>query len=50
MYDKNAIDADAEREANALRKQGRRTNTNEQRIRQSTEYNKEIFEKLFALQ
>ena len=45
--DKNKIDEEAEAEAMALHKTGRRSNCNESRIRQAKSYGKENFEKLF---
>lgn len=44
---KENFDKQAEREALALKKQGRLRNSNNKRIRQSKEYNKGIFDKLF---
>jgi len=47
-YDKNAIDDDAEREAVALRKQGRRANFNEYRQNICSDTNSKIkFNKLW---
>lgn len=48
MYNKNEIDAQAEREGLALKKQGRYTQSKYQYIRQQTEnYNTEKMRKLF---
>lgn len=48
MYDKHAEENKAIAEANALRRQGRRANTNENRVRQQTDtYSQEQFEKFF---
>ena len=47
MYDKNQMDKQAEAEAEALRKSGRRSNFNDKRTRQAENYNKKEFEKLF---
>lgn len=45
--DKNSIDKQAEREANALKRQGRYFNPNYRRIRQAKDYNIDTFNKLF---
>ena len=44
---KDDIDAQAEREANALKKQGRYNNQQNRRNRQSSNYNTMTFNKLF---
>lgn len=47
-YNKNSIDKDAEREGEALRKQGQYTKSKYQYIRQQTDnYNKQQLDKLF---
>ncbi len=47
LYSKTDIDADAEREAKALSKQGFRENPNKNRLRSEIDYNKAEFDKLF---
>ena len=47
MYDKNAIDQEAEQEARALRKQGFKRPDNYKRTRQAADYSQERFEELF---
>ncbi len=48
MYNKNEIDAEAEREGTALKKQGRYTQSKYQYIRQQTDnYSKQQLNKLF---
>lgn len=44
--DKNHIDADAEREARALDRQGRRYS--DERVRQKADYNQTVFDRLFS--
>lgn len=48
-YDKNEIDRQAEREAMALAKAGRRSSANDRRTRQADDYNAETFNKLFEV-
>ena len=45
---KNNIDKQAEAEALALRRAGRRDNFNNSRTRKQTDYSRHIFEKLFV--
>lgn len=45
--DKNSIDKQAEREAMALKRQGKYFNPNYRRIRQARDYNIDIFNRLF---
>lgn len=44
--DKNKIDEEAEKEAKALDRQGRRYN--DERVRQQADYNQTVFDKLFS--
>ncbi len=46
-YGKNSIDAKAEREAKALRQQGRYCSQQDRRQNSKRNYNKTIFDKLF---
>lgn len=47
VYDKNSIDAKAEREAKALRQQGQHNNQQGRRQNSKRNYNKTMFDKLF---